>query len=157
MPDATPPDPLVLAAGAVLLAAAGAAELAGLVAVEPPSRPTEDEPRLIGAETGATTCVPEPMALEPLVPEEAVAGCAAGVAAGAVELAVESPAKPSEVEPTEIGADTGATTWVPDRSPSCPLVVSAALAAVAPRAISPPAKHVPRRHLRIVEFMMIFS
>lgn len=154
VPDATPPDPLVPAAGP--LDAAGADVVAGPVAVEPPSRPTDDEPRLMGAVTGATTCVPDPTALEPLV--LGLAAAPEGVAAaGAVDAADEFPRMPTEAGLRLTGAAAGATTCVPERSPLLPLVVSAALAAVAPRAMRPPAKHVPSRHLRIVEFMMIFS
>ncbi|MGO4435973.1 hypothetical protein AB4Y88_22620 [Paenarthrobacter sp. RAF9] len=46
VPDAIAPAPLVPAVGVGLVAAAGAAGVAELVAVEPPSRPTDDEPRL---------------------------------------------------------------------------------------------------------------
>ncbi|WP_429388190.1 hypothetical protein [Paenarthrobacter sp. TE4293] len=156
VPEAIPPEPLVPAAGVELVAAAGAAGVAGLATVEPPSRPTDDEPRFMGTVTGATTCVPEPMLLEPLV-------VAAGTAleppavAGADVVAAESPNSPREVAPVVTGAFTGATTCVPERIPSLPLVVSAALAAVALRTIMPPAKHVPRRHLRRVVFIVIFS
>ncbi|WP_354512140.1 hypothetical protein [Paenarthrobacter sp. 4246] len=156
VPEAILPEPLVAAAGVELVAAAGAAGAAGLAAVEPPSRPTDDEPRFMGTVTGATTCVPEPMLLEPLV-------LAAGAwpeppaVPGADAVAAESPNSPSEVAPAEIGAVTGAMTCVPETSPSFPEVVSAALAAVALRAIMPPAKHVPMRHLRKVLFMVIFS
>lgn len=158
VPEAIPLEPLVLAAGE---GAAGAAGVAELAAVEPPSRPTDDEPRLMGTVTGATICVPEPMLLEPLVlaagvaPEPAALEPAAG--AGADVVAAESPNSPSDVPPMLIGAVTGATTCVPDRSPSLPLVVSAAFAAVALRTIMPPAKHVPMRHLRMVVFIVILS
>ncbi|GAA3283554.1 hypothetical protein GCM10017707_34100 [Paenarthrobacter aurescens] len=64
VPEAMPSEPLVPAAGAGAAGAAGAAELA---AVEPPSRPTDDEPRFMGTVTGATICVPDPMPLDPLV------------------------------------------------------------------------------------------
>lgn len=110
----------------------------------------------MGTVTGATTWVPEPMLLEPLV-------LAAGVApepaacAGVAVLAAEFPSRPSEVTPRLIGAVTGAATCVPERTPSLPLVVSAAFAAVALRTIMPPAKHVPMRHLRMVVFIVIFS
>ncbi|MFE4080470.1 hypothetical protein [Paenarthrobacter sp. YIM B13468] len=155
VPEAVPPVPLVPAA-VELLVAVGAAGLAGPVAVEPPSRPTDDEPRFMGAVTGATTCVPEPTPLEPSV-LAAGAVRAAGAAAGAFVVEEESPTRANDVAPMLTGAVTGATTCVPERVPSFPLVVSAALAAVPPRAIKPPAKHVPIRHLRIVEFIVIFS
>jgi len=164
VPEAMLSAPLVLAAGVVLAGAAGAAGAAGgaeLVAVEPPSNPTDDEPRLMGTVTGATICVPEPMPLEPLVvaagaaPEPAAPEPAAGAAD--VVVAAESPNSPSEVPPRLIGAVMGATTCVPDRSPSLPLVVSAAFAAVALRTIMPPAKHVPMRHLRMVLFIVVLS
>ncbi|YCH07780.1 hypothetical protein ACTAQJ_22370 [Arthrobacter sp. alpha11c] len=156
VPEAVPPEPLVPAAVVELLGAVGAAGLAGPVAVEPPSRPTDDEPRFMGAVTGATTCVPEPTPLEPLV-LAAGAVPVAGAAAGAFVVDEESPTRANDVAPVLTGAVTGATTCVPERVPSFPLVVSAALAAVPPRAIKPPAKHVPIRHLRIVEFIVIFS
>jgi hypothetical protein len=155
VPDAIPSAPPVVAAGVELVAPAGAAGVAELAAVEPPSRPTDDEPRFTGTVTGATTCVPDPMPLEPLV---VAAGAEPEVAAGVAELvAAESPTRPKEVAPRLMGAVTGATTCVPDRSPSLPLVVSAALAAVALRTIMPPAKQVPIRHLRMVVFMVFFS
>ncbi|PRB45056.1 hypothetical protein CQ020_01430 [Arthrobacter sp. MYb23] len=161
VPEAIPSEPLVLAAGVELVAAAGAAAagaagVAELAAVEPPSRPTDDEPRFMGTVTGATICVPEPMPLEPLV---LAAGAAPEPAAGAGAdvVAAESPNSPSDVPPRLIGAVTGATTCVPDRSPSLPLVVSAAFAAVALRTIMPPAKHVPMRHLRMVVFIVVLS
>ncbi|BCW37324.1 hypothetical protein StoSoilA2_33800 [Arthrobacter sp. StoSoilA2] len=156
VPEAVPPVPLVPAAGVELLGAVAVAGWAGPVAVEPPSRPTEDEPRFMGAVTGATTCVPEAAPLEPVV---LAAGAVPVVeaAAGAFVVEEESPTRANDVEPVLTGAVTGATTCVPERVPSFPLVVSAALAAVPPRAIKPPAKHVPIRHLRIVEFIVIFS
>ncbi|NQD89130.1 hypothetical protein HP499_15185 [Paenarthrobacter sp. CM16] len=156
VPEAMPPEPLVPVVDVEPVAAAGAAGAAGPVAVEPPSRPTDDEPRFKGTETGATAWVPEPMLLEPLV---VAAGARLEPPAdpGAEAVAAESPKSPREVAPVVIGAVTGATTCVPERSPSLPEVVSAALAAVALRAIMPPAKHVPMRHLRRVVFMMIFS
>ena len=156
VPEAVPPVPLVPAAGVELLVAVEPADEAGPVAVEPPSRPTDDEPRFMGAVTGATTCVPEPTPLEPSV-LAAGAVPAAGAAAGAFVVEEESPTRANDVAPMLTGAVTGATTCVPERVPSFPLVVSAALAAVPPRAIKPPAKHVPIRHLRIVEFIVIFS
>lgn len=152
VPEAMPSDPLVLAACPV---GAGAAVVAGPVAVEPPSRPTDDGPRFMGAVTGATTCVPEATDDEPSVVGLVDAPCA-GAAAGAVDVADESPKRPKAVDPTLMGAVTGATTCVPERTPSWPLV-SAAFAAVAPTAIRPPAKHVPMRHLRNVAFIVIFS
>jgi hypothetical protein len=159
VPEAIPSEPLVLAVGAAAAGAAGAgaAGVAEFAAVEPPSRPTDDEPRFTGTVTGATSCVPEPMLLEPLV-------LAAGAAAepelpavpGADVVAAESPNSPNDVPPRLIGAVTGATTCVPERSPSLPLV-SAAFAAVALRTIMPPAKHVPMRHLRMVVFIVVLS
>ncbi|WP_284975472.1 hypothetical protein [Arthrobacter sp. efr-133-TYG-104] len=155
VPEAAPFEPLVVApAGAE---AAGAVDDdAGPVAVEPPNKPTDDEPRFTGAVIGATTCVPEPMPLEPLVP---AAGAAPDVPDGAAvpEVAVDVPRIPSEVLLTLTGAVTGATTWVPERVPLLPLVVSAALAAVALRTMTPPAKQVPIRHVRMVVFMVVFS
>lgn len=156
VPEAMPPVPLVPAAGVELLGAVAAAGWAGPVAVEPPSRPTEDEPRFMGAVTGATTCVPEAAPLEPVVLAAGAVPVAEAVA-GAFVVEEESPTRANDVEPVLTGAVTGATTCVPERVPSFPLVVSAALAAVPPRAIKPPAKHVPIRHLRIVEFIVIFS
>lgn len=156
VPEAMPPEPLVPAAGVGLVVAAGAAGVAELAAVEPPSRPTDDEPRFMGTVTGATTCVPDPMLLEPLV---LATGAAPEPAAGAVAdfVAAESPKSPRDVASRLMGAVTGATTCVPDSTPSLPLVVSAAFAAVALRTIMPPAKHVPMRHLRTVLFIVIFS
>ncbi|WP_284980211.1 hypothetical protein [Arthrobacter sp. fls2-241-R2A-200] len=155
VPEAAPPEPLVVTpAGAE---AAGAVDDdAGPVAVEPPNKPTDDEPRFTGAVIGATTCVPEPMPLEPLV---TAAGAAPDVPDGAAvpEVAFEVPRTPSEVLLTLTGAVTGATTWVPERVPLLPLVVSAALAAVALRTMTPPAKQVPIRHVRMVVFMVVFS
>ena len=156
VPEAMPPEPLVPAAGVEPVAAAGAAGVAELVAVEPPSRPTDDEPRLMGTVTGAMTCVPEPMLLEPLVVAEGALPEPPAVP-GVDAVAAESPNSPREVAPVVIGAVTGDMTCVPERSPSFPEVVSAALAAVALRTIMPPAKHVPRRHLRRVVFIVIFS
>jgi hypothetical protein len=63
----------------------------------------------------------------------------------------------SDVDPTFTGMDTGATTWVPEALPSALVVVSAAFAAVAPRAINPPAKRVPSSPLRIMLCIMLFS
>ncbi|BCW64173.1 hypothetical protein StoSoilB22_31460 [Arthrobacter sp. StoSoilB22] len=165
VPEAIPSEPLVLAAGVGLVAAAAAAGAAGaagvaeLVAVEPPSRPTDDEPRFMGTVTGATICVPEPMLLEPLVVAVGAGPAPAALepAAGAETVAAESPNSPSDVPPRLIGAVTGATTCVPERIPSLPLVVSAAFAAVALRTIMPPAKHVPMRHLRMVVFIVVLS
>ena len=161
VPEAIPSEPLVLATGVELAAAAGAVGAAGvaeLAAVEPPSRPTDDEPRFRGTVTGATTCVPEPMLLVPLVlAAGAVAEPEPAAGAGADVVAAESPNSPSDVPPRLTGAVTGATTCVPERSPSLPLVVSAAFAAVALRTIMPPAKHVPMRHLRMVVFILILS
>ena len=159
VPEAIPSEPLVLAAGVELVAAAGAgaAGVAELAAVEPPSRPTDDEPRFMGTVTGATICVPEPMLLEPLVLAAGAEAPEPAAGAGADVVAAESPNSPSDVPPRLIGAVTGATTCVPDRSPSLPLVVSAAFAAVALRTIMPPAKHVPMRHLRMVVFIVILS
>jgi len=156
VPDAIAPAPLVPAVGVGLVAAAGAAGVAELVAVEPPSRPTDDEPRFMGTVTGATTWVPEPMLLEPLVLAAGVAPAPAACA-GAVVVAAEFPSSPSEVALRLVGAVIGAATCVPERTPSLPLVVSAAFAAVALRTIMPPAKHVPMRHLRMVVFIVIFS
>jgi len=160
VPEAIPSEPLVLATGVELAAAAGAVGAAGvaeLAAVEPPSRPTDDEPRFRGTVTGATTCVPEPMLLVPLVlAAGAVAEPEPAAGAGADVVAAESPNSPSDVPPRLTGAVTGATTCVPERSPSLPLV-SAAFAAVALRTIMPPAKHVPMRHLRMVVFILIIS
>jgi hypothetical protein len=156
VPEAMPPEPLVPAAGVELVAAAGAAGVAGLATVEPPSRPTDDEPRFMGAEPGATTCVPEPTLLEPLVVAAGAVPEPPAVA-GADVVAAESPNSPRDVAPKVIGVVTGATTCVPERSPVLPLVVSAAFAAVALRTIMPPAKHVPMRHLRRVVFIVIFS
>jgi len=93
-----------------------------LVAEESPSTPAEVEPRLIGAVIGATTCVPERMPSLPVVVLPGV------VPAGAVEplvpefVAEESPSTPAEVEPRLIGAVIGATTCVPERTPSEPEV-----------------------------------
>ncbi|NWL35229.1 hypothetical protein DM791_20375 [Paenarthrobacter nitroguajacolicus] len=158
VPEAIPLEPLVLAAGVELAAEAGAAGVAELASVEPPSRPTDDEPRFMGTVTGATTCVPEPMLFAPLVlAAGAVADPEPAAGADADVVAAESPNSPSDVPPRLTGAVTGATTCVPERSPSLPLVVSAAFAAVALRTIMPPAKHVPMRHLRMVVFILILS
>src|SRR4029453_19571034 len=97
-------------------------EVPAVLADESPSTPAEVEPRPTGAVTGATTWVPEATPSDPLV-------LAPGVPAGAVPpevpavLADESPSTPAEVEPTVTGAVTGATTWVPEATPSEPFVV----------------------------------
>ena len=97
------------------------------VADESPNRPAEVEPRLIGAVIGATTCVPEPMPSEPdvVLPEVVPVGAVpAGVAEEPVPVFVadESPSKPAEVAPRLIGTATGATTCVPEPTPSEPEV-----------------------------------
>ncbi|PRB99481.1 hypothetical protein CQ020_01425 [Arthrobacter sp. MYb23] len=93
------------------------------VADESPNRPAEVEPRLIGAVIGATTCVPEPTPSEPevVLPEFVPVG--AGPPLVPVFVADESPSKPAEVEPRLIGAIIGATTCVPEPTPSEPEVV----------------------------------
>ncbi|MCY1237907.1 hypothetical protein D9M72_506200 [compost metagenome] len=150
---------MVDAAGVVVPAGAVPPLSLSVVAVESPSRPNDVVPRVIGAVTGATTWVPEARPSEPLVDAAGVV-----VPAGAVVplvvlspwvVAVESPSRPNDVVPTVIGAVTGATTWVPEARPSEPLVVSAALAAVVPRASSPPAKRVLSSPLRIFACMVI--
>ncbi|GAA2846736.1 hypothetical protein GCM10010523_03560 [Paenarthrobacter ilicis] len=158
VPEPMPPLPLVVLAG-VELGDGGAAGGAELLAVEPPSRPTDDEPRFMGTVIGATICVPEPMLLDPLVLAAGTVGLLPVPAECAPPDAVdeELPRIPRDVALRLMGAETGATTWVPERIPSLPLVVSAALAAVALRTIMPPAKHVPSRHLRRVVFMVIYS
>src|SRR4051794_31014717 len=55
---------------------------------------------------------------------------AGGVTMGGVTtVAVVPPVTPTEVEPREIGTLIGATTWVPERVPSAPLVVAGAAGA----------------------------
>ena len=92
------------------------------VAEESPNRPAEVEPRLIGAVIGATTCVPEPMPSEPEVEEPDVPGAEVPEEPVPVFVADESPNRPAEVAPRLIGAVIGATTCVPEPTPSEPEV-----------------------------------
>jgi hypothetical protein len=135
VPERTPPAPLVEAAGAGADAGAGPVPtLPGpsTLAAESPIRPSEVAPRLTGTVIGATIWVPERMPSLPLMDAGAGAEVVPGVPAP-LTLAAESPSRPSEVAPRLMGMLMGATTWVPDRSPSVPEVVSAALAATPPK------------------------
>jgi hypothetical protein len=103
--------------------------------------------------------VPDATPSSPLVEAGAEAGAAgAGAGAGADVAAlwlVESPMTDSEVPLIVTGSLTSRRAWVPESSPSSP-VVSAACATVAPSSVMPPARSVPRR-ARLMNVPMIVS
>jgi hypothetical protein len=68
---------------------------------------------------------------------------------------LESPRTLTALPSAETGASTTAPTWVPESSPSSPVVV-AAFAAVVPRAQMPPMKSAPMSPLETYVFM-VFS
>ncbi|UOD80463.1 hypothetical protein [Paenarthrobacter ureafaciens] len=128
VPEATPSEPLVVAPDAAGAEPAGAADVPPVVAAESPSTPAETEPTVTGAVIGATIWVPEATPSEPLVVAPDAAGAEPAEPAGAADVppvvAAESPSTPAETEPTVTGAVIGATTWVPETTPSEPLVVA---------------------------------
>jgi hypothetical protein len=94
-----------------------------------------------------------------------VIGAATGAAAGVTAASGSAPDSDGSASETLspmidtalptmlIGAVMSARAWVPESSPSSP-VVSAAFATVAPSSVMPPARSVPRR-ARLVNLFMI--
>ncbi|KJL35134.1 hypothetical protein RS86_00517 [Microbacterium azadirachtae] len=143
VPERIPSLPLVVAAGAEGVAAAGAAAGAAALLSDSPSTLMALSATVIGMSTGTTACVPDPTLSSP----DVVAGAGAGADAAGVAgpLAVETPRTEIALPITVMGAVIGATTCVPDPIPSSPEVLSAAFAAVAPSRVIPPAMSVPQR------------
>ena len=164
----------VVGAGA---AGAGAAGAAGEVAVSPTTEIAVSV-TVTGTSTETIPCVPESRPESPLVvvtgagaagaagagagagaavgaagagAGAAAAGAGAGAAAGAV--ATLSPSTETALPSADTGASTTAPTWVPESSPSSPVVVGAAWAAVVPRAQMPPTKSAPVSPLETYLFM----
>ncbi|XAZ30766.1 hypothetical protein AAHB34_16730 [Paenarthrobacter ureafaciens] len=124
VPERSPlsPDVVPFVPGA---AGAEPADVPPVVAAESPRTPAETEPTVTGAVIGATTWVPEATPSEPLVVAPDAAGAEpAGAADVPPEVTAESPSTPAETEPTVTGAVIGATIWVPEATPSEPLVVA---------------------------------
>ncbi|BCW49539.1 hypothetical protein [Arthrobacter sp. StoSoilB13] len=128
VPEATPSEPLVLDPDVIPVPEVPE-EVPAVLAEESPSTPTDVEPTVTGAVTGATTWVPEATPSEPLVLDPDVVPVPEAPDEEPAPVADESPSTPAEVEPTVTGAVTGATTWVPEATPSEPLVVAAGVAA----------------------------
>ncbi|BCW37323.1 hypothetical protein StoSoilA2_33790 [Arthrobacter sp. StoSoilA2] len=122
VPEATPSDPLVLDPDVVPVPEVPD-EVPAVLADESPSTPAEVEPTVTGAVTGATTWVPEAMPSDPLVLDPDVEPVPEVPDEEPAPVAEESPSTPADVEPTVTGAVTGATTWVPEATPSEPLVL----------------------------------
>jgi hypothetical protein len=125
VPEATLSSPLVLTSEGADDAGAGlGAAAAGFwrSAAESPMTPADVAPIVIGMVTGATIWVPDAM---PLLPSVEAAGATAGAGAGAPAVwvvAAESPTSPRDVAPRFTGTVIGAMTWVPEATPSAPLV-----------------------------------
>ncbi|MDR6167865.1 hypothetical protein QE367_002069 [Microbacterium paludicola] len=159
VPEATPSAPFVSAAGAGAgCAGAGAGSTGALPPsvddVLSPTTATEVPSTVTGTETLMSACDPEPTPSEPLVPPLG-AGADSGVLEPDVELSA-SPRTAMEVPLTVIGASTETMPWVPESSPSSP-VVSAAWATEAPRIVIPPATSVPQMARETMVFMSVLS
>ncbi|MEV7606540.1 hypothetical protein AB0N65_13970 [Paenarthrobacter sp. NPDC089322] len=81
-----------------------------MLAEESPNTPTDVEPTVTGAVTGATTWVPEATPSDPLVLAVGAAADALPLFAGAPVVADESPPTPAAVAPMLTGTKIGATT-----------------------------------------------
>ncbi len=166
MPEPTPSDPSVVA---------GPADAADGDEPEPADEPVVRErpsteaalPVVVtGAETGTTTWLPDAAERCPEVRTVLAAGEAPEAPDPAVdpvdpadaELAGRAVERPRTATPFPVavtGTAAGTTTWLPDSTPCCPVVVSSACATPAPTASSPPARTPARSNLDTTTFMDI--
>ena len=143
--------------GAVVVVVAVAGAGAALTTVLSPTTDTALSVTVTGTSTLTIAWLPDAMPSSPLV-VGASAG-AAGAGAGAVTGAggspttVLSPMTDTALSTMSTGADTSMRAWLPDRSPSSP-VVSVAFATVAPNSVMPPARSVPTK-ARLMKVCMI--
>jgi hypothetical protein len=153
LPLRMPSSPVVTGPSAAAMAAAsGAAAGAVFTAVLSPMTDTALPDTVIGTATFTSAWLPEAMASSPLVTAGSATGTdigsapaagSAGSAAGST-TATLSPMTDTAFPTMLTGADTSMRAWLPDSSPSSP-VVSAAFATVAPNSVMPPAISVPKR------------
>ena len=124
VPEPMPSVPSVEGAPVVPVAGAVGAATSVLSLVLSPMTETAVSPTVTGTVIGATTCEPERIPSEPPVVGAAVEPLGAGAVgvAASVDSVVLSPMTEIAVSSTVTGTVMGATTWVPEPTPSVPSV-----------------------------------
>jgi hypothetical protein len=149
-----PSDPLVVEAPAAGAAADGVVAVGTPVLAASPTPPIALPVTVMGTWMPRIAWVPPSSESTPEVVDGAEDGAGVGADAGAGVAAVDGwPTSEMALPATVTGADAPMTAWVPERTPSLPLV-SAALAAAAPRRVNPPTRRVPKRALETILFMV---